>query len=74
MRMTAATIYRDMNASMERAGERLLDLQQQAASGKRISKPSDDPSGAAAAIGDSAVTIARRIRGVSERDVGMGGN
>lgn len=52
MRITAATIYRDANASIERAAERLLDFQRQVASGKRISRPSDDPSATASAIGE----------------------
>jgi flagellar hook-associated protein 3 FlgL len=52
MRITAATVYRDSSASLERASERLLEFQRQVASGKRISRPSDDPTGAAAAVGE----------------------
>jgi flagellar hook-associated protein 3 FlgL len=50
MRMTAATVYRDATAAMEQASERLVDFQKQVESGKRITKPSDDPDGMAAAI------------------------
>jgi flagellar hook-associated protein 3 FlgL len=52
MRITAATIYRDANASLEQAAARLLEFQQQVASGKRLSRPSDDPSATANAIGE----------------------
>lgn len=52
MRITAATIYRDTNASIERAAERLLEFQRQVASGKRISRPSDDPAATASAIAE----------------------
>lgn len=52
MRITAATMYRDSVASLERASERLLEFQRQVASGKRIAKPSDDPVATAAAIGE----------------------
>jgi flagellar hook-associated protein 3 FlgL len=54
MRMTAATLYRDANASMEQATQRLLEFQKQVQSGKRITKPSDDPGGTAIAIGERA--------------------
>jgi flagellar hook-associated protein 3 FlgL len=54
MRMTAATVYRDATAAMEQASERLVDFQKQVESGKRINKPSDDPDGMAAAIGEHA--------------------
>ncbi len=50
MRMTAATVYRDATAAMEQASERLVEFQKQVETGKRISKPSDDPDGMAAAI------------------------
>ena len=58
MRMTAATVYRDAVASMERASERLVEFQKQIESGKRINKPSDDPDGMAAAIGERAEVAA----------------
>jgi flagellar hook-associated protein 3 FlgL len=50
MRMTAATVYRDATAAMEQASERLVEFQKQVETGKRITKPSDDPDGMAAAI------------------------
>jgi len=50
MRMTAATVYRDATAAMEKASERLVEFQKQVETGKRITKPSDDPDGMAAAI------------------------
>jgi flagellar hook-associated protein 3 FlgL len=49
MRVTFASQYRDAETSINTAAERLLDLQNEVASGKRISKPSDDPAGAVAA-------------------------
>jgi flagellar hook-associated protein 3 FlgL len=52
MRITAATIYRESSVSIERASERLLEFQRQVASGKRITRPSDDPAGAAASVGE----------------------
>jgi flagellar hook-associated protein 3 FlgL len=52
MRTTETTIFRDSLSSIERASERLLDYQRQVASGRRITRPSDDPVGAAAAIGE----------------------
>jgi flagellar hook-associated protein 3 FlgL len=54
MRLTAATIYRDSQASIERAAERLFEYQKQVASGKRITRPSDDPGGTATSIGERA--------------------
>lgn len=49
MRVTFGSQYRDAQTSIETAAGRLLDLQNEVASGKRISKASDDPAGAAAA-------------------------
>lgn len=54
MRMTAATIYRDSAASLERTSEQMLEFQRQVATGKRISRPSDDPHGTAVSISDRA--------------------
>jgi flagellar hook-associated protein 3 FlgL len=54
MRMTAATIYRDAGASIEQASEQMLEFQRQVASGRRISRASDDPQGTATAIGERA--------------------
>ena len=50
MRTTAATLYRNSLAAIERASERLLDFQRQVSSGRRISRPSEDPQGTATAI------------------------
>ena len=58
MRMTAASVYRDSIASMERTSQRLLEFQEQVQSGKRINRPSDDPDGLAAAIGERAEVAA----------------
>ena len=52
MRITAATMYRDSQAQIDRAGERLLEYQKQVSSGRRITKPSDDPDGSATAISE----------------------
>jgi flagellar hook-associated protein 3 FlgL len=54
MRLTAATIYRDSQASIERAAERLFEYQKQVASGKRITRASDDPAGTATSIAERA--------------------
>jgi flagellar hook-associated protein 3 FlgL len=52
MRATAATTYRDSLADLERVSERLADFQRQISSGRRISRPSDDPGGTATAIAE----------------------
>jgi flagellar hook-associated protein 3 FlgL len=49
MRVTFTSQYRDVENSIETASSRLLDMQREVASGKRVSKPSDDPAAAAAA-------------------------
>jgi flagellar hook-associated protein 3 FlgL len=54
MRITFARQYQDASTSLELANERLSDYQQQVASGKRINRPSDDPSDTASAIGERA--------------------
>ena len=58
MRMTAASIYRDSIAAMERTSQRLLEFQEQVQTGKRINRPSDDPDGLSAAIGERAEVAA----------------
>ena len=58
MRITAVTVYRDSAAAIERASEQLADYQRQVASGKRVTRPSDDPDAAAAAIGERAEVAA----------------
>ncbi len=47
MRATMGTMYRSLAAQISSAGSRMQDLQNIAASGKKLNKPSDDP----AAIG-----------------------
>ncbi len=50
MRMTMASIYRDSEVNIQRTSERILEFQRQLASGKRVERPSDDPSAAAGAV------------------------
>jgi len=52
MRITAATIYRESTLALERTSERLLEFQRQVASGRRLARPSDDPSAAATSISE----------------------
>jgi flagellar hook-associated protein 3 FlgL len=54
MRITFNSQYRDAQASLDRASARLLETQRQVASGKRVSKPSDDPAAAASAVAERA--------------------
>lgn len=54
MRVTFNSQYRDAQAAIDRASQHFLDMQQQVASGKRVSKPSDDPAAAAAAVAERA--------------------
>jgi flagellar hook-associated protein 3 FlgL len=54
MRVTFNAIFREAASGIGAASERLLEFQRQAASGRRIQKPSDDPSGAAMAVGGRA--------------------
>lgn len=49
MRVTFGAMNRDITSAIDKAAERLRDLQQQVATTKRIQRPSDDPSAAAAA-------------------------
>jgi flagellar hook-associated protein 3 FlgL len=50
MRTTFTALHRDLMTQLERASTRLLDYQQQVASGKRVERPSDDPSAASQSI------------------------
>jgi flagellar hook-associated protein 3 FlgL len=54
MRTTFNAMYREASAGIESAQQRLAEFQRQVSTGKRIEKPSDDPSAAAAAIGEHA--------------------
>lgn len=56
MRITFGTQLRHAAVEINQAATRLAEAQQQVASGRRISRASDDPTGAAAAVGDR-VTI-----------------
>ena len=50
MRVTFNAQYRDLQVGIDRSSETLLEMQRQVSSGKRISKPSDDPASASAAV------------------------
>ena len=50
LRVTNASLLRTVLADVERQRARLFEVQEQAASGLRINRPSDDPSGASAAV------------------------
>ena len=54
MRITFNSQYRDAAAGIETASDQLLEMQRQVATNRRISKPSDDPSGAATAVNERA--------------------
>jgi flagellar hook-associated protein 3 FlgL len=43
MRATQTTTYRSLQSFLDRTSDKLADLQLQAATGKRINRPSDDP-------------------------------
>ena len=43
MRATQTTTYRSLQAFLDRTSDKLQSLQLQAATGKRINRPSDDP-------------------------------
>jgi flagellar hook-associated protein 3 FlgL len=50
MRVTFSEIYRNTANETNAAAERLADAQRQVASGRRINKPSDDPTGSSEAV------------------------
>src|SRR5260370_1054254 len=52
MRITFNSQYRDSQAGIEAASNQLIEMQRQVATGHRINKPSDDPSGAALAVSE----------------------
>ncbi len=54
MRVTFSASFRDAAAEISRSAEQLAAAQRLVSSGKRISAPSDDPTGASAAITDRA--------------------
>jgi flagellar hook-associated protein 3 FlgL len=52
MRTTFNAMYREAGAGIETASTRLSEFQRQVSTGKRLEKPSDDPSGTATAIAE----------------------
>lgn len=54
MRITFNSMYRAASAGIQSATERLVDLQRQVATGRKLDKPSDDPSGTSTAIAERA--------------------
>jgi flagellar hook-associated protein 3 FlgL len=55
MRVTFQTAHRDTLAGINQASERMLEFQRQVAAGRRIDRPSDDPSAVAASTVERAV-------------------
>lgn len=58
MRMTFNSQFRDAQASLETVTAQLVERQRQVSSGKRVSKPSDDPSVAAAGVSERSQILA----------------
>ena len=58
MRVTFNAQNRNSTAGLEGSATRLLELQRQVSTGKRIEKPSDDPSATLGSIGEHAETAA----------------
>ncbi len=58
MRITFNSHYRDAEAGLTAASERLADLQQQVATGRRINRPSDAPADAASLVSERAALSA----------------
>jgi flagellar hook-associated protein 3 FlgL len=58
VRITFNGHYREAQAGLERASERLVELQRQVASGRRLNTPSDAPADAATAISERAALSA----------------
>lgn len=54
MRITFNSQYRDAQSNLQVAGEQLVSAQRQVSSGKRVEKPSDDPSAASRSVGERA--------------------
>ena len=52
MRVTFNSQFRDSQASIEGATERLIEAQRQVSTGKKLNKVSDDPSGASTAVAE----------------------
>lgn len=64
MRTTLTGVFRDTQAGIERASDRMAEFQRQVASARRVDAPSDDPTGVAAAVREHAelATIERYTR------------
>ena len=58
MRVTFNAQNRNSTAGLEDSASRLLEFQRQVSTGKRIEKPSDDPSATLGSIGEHAETAA----------------
>jgi flagellar hook-associated protein 3 FlgL len=58
MRLTFGTMHRNAQEGIESASTRLMDLQRQVSTGKRIDRPSDDPSAVLQTIGERNETAA----------------
>ena len=58
MRVTFNAQNRNSTAGLEDAASRLIEFQRQVSTGKRIEKPSDDPSATLGSIGEHAETAA----------------
>ena len=58
MRVTFAAMHRSSSAGLEETASRLLEFQRQVSTGKRIDKPSDDPSATVSSIGEHNETAA----------------
>ena len=54
MRITFQSQYRDASVAINEASNQLVDVQRQVATGRRINKPSDDPSATSSAINERA--------------------
>jgi flagellar hook-associated protein 3 FlgL len=58
MRLTFSAMHRNAQDGIESASTRLMEFQRQVSTGKRIEKPSDDPSATLGAIGEHSETAA----------------
>jgi flagellar hook-associated protein 3 FlgL len=58
MRVTFGAMHRNAEAGIESAATRLMEFQRQVSTGKRIEKPSDDPSATLGSVGEHNETAA----------------
>jgi flagellar hook-associated protein 3 FlgL len=54
MRVTFGAIQRQANEGIARASEEMIRFQRQVSTGKRVERPSDDPSAASISVGERA--------------------